>query len=501
MDAFPPSPSVPWDELVAAALVGTARAGVPGGEGEGHGRGADRAEPSAAEPGPDDGTDDGTEDGPGHPALILLDRAALAVVRDRAGARPTTAAPVPTAPAETSPWASPAAGAALDALLERDDPELITEWLELARARGLLAPPPTLPGLLDAGNRHRALRTAIVPVTGERGRWLASLSPAWSFLPDSWPPEERVPSADHWAAQDSAGKRRILAALEERLSPGDEDFLTTALRDPAPGVRALASALLARLPCSKRGDALARRVRAHVRLGTGGRPTARLPDPSDRALGAALGLRTLSAAGPAASPEIRREWLWTLVAHAPLRTWIGHLADDRAGVVRAASSARDWDLLDALANAAVVQRDREWAAALLGPVMDRLLQGHSVYGSRGPALLALLPPEQRCAWAADAVGDTGAPGTQFPLRVLEHVPGPWTDELADSAARAVDAAPTGPDESYLPELCRVAARRLPPAFGARVRRPRPGDRPRAAAALSDLQDVLRLRRRIHEELQ
>ncbi|WP_017624504.1 DUF5691 domain-containing protein [Nocardiopsis chromatogenes] len=487
MDAFPPPPPVPWDELVAAALVGTSRAGVPGGDSD------------------SDSDSDSDEYPPGevpeHPALVLLDRAALAVVRDRAGVRPTTADPLPPAPAETAPWASPAAGAALDALLDRDDPELIAEWLELARARGLLAPPPTLPGLLDAGTRHRALRSAIAPAAGERGRWLAALSPAWSFLLDSRPPEERVPSADRWAAEGSAGKRRILTSLEEHLSPGDEDFLATALRDPAPGVRALASALLSRLPSSKRGDALARRARAHVRLGTGGRPTVRLPDPSERALGAALGLRTLPAAGPAASPEIRREWLWTLVAHAPLRTWIGHLADDRAGVVRAASAARDWDLLDALANAAIVQRDREWAAALLGPVMERLLQGHSVYGSRGPALLALLPPEQRCAWAADAIGDAAAPGTQFPLRVLEHVPGPWTDGLAASAVRALDTAPAGPDESYLPELCRIAARRLPPSFGARVRRPRPGDRPRAAAALSDLEDVLRLRRRIHEELQ
>ncbi|MDA2812724.1 DUF5691 domain-containing protein [Nocardiopsis sp. RSe5-2] len=473
MDAFPPPPPVPWDELVAAALVGTARAGVPGGG--------------------DDASD--------HPALVLLDRAALALIRDRAGVRPTTATPVPPAPGESSPWASPAAGSALDVLLDRDDPELIAEWLELARARDLTAPPPSLPALLDAGARHRVLRTAIVPVAGERGRWLASISPAWSFLLDSWPPEERVPSADRWAAEGSAGKRRILASLEEHLSPGDEDFLATALRDPAPGVRALASALLSRLPCSKRGDALARRARSHVRPGTGGRPTVRLPDPSDRALGAALGLRTLPAAGPAASPEIRREWLWTLVAHAPLRTWTGHLADDRAGVVRAASAARDWDLLDALANAAIVQRDREWAEVLLGPVMDRLLQGHSVYGSRGPALLALLPPERRCAWAADAIGDAGAPGSQFPLRVLEHVPGPWNDGLAARALRAVDAASTGPDESYLPELCRIAARRLPPSFGARVRRPRPGDPPRAAAALSDLEDVLRLRRRIHEELQ
>ncbi|WP_017555531.1 DUF5691 domain-containing protein [Nocardiopsis baichengensis] len=464
---------MPWDALVAAALVGTSRAGVPGGEGTA-----------------------------GHPALDLLDRAALAVVRDRAGVRPLRAPdtePLPPAPAESAPWVPRAAGEVLDDFLERDDTELIAEWLDLARARAALVPPSLLPGLLEAGSRHRALRTAIAAASGERGRWLASLSADWSWLAGLHPSDGRPDtSPERWAHEDDAGRRRLLISLEEHLSPADEDFLSRALRAPSPGVRALASALLARLPRSERGDALARRVRAHVRPGPDGRPSVRLPDPADRALGAALGLRPRPSSGVPASADLRREWLWTLVAHAPLRTWTGHLGDDRAEVVRAASSARDWDLLDALANAAVVQRDREWADALAGPVMERLLHGRSVHGSRGPALLALLPAERRCAWAVRAVGDAGAPSA---LPVLDHVPGPWSEELAAAAARAIDTAADGAGEAYLPELCRVAARRMPPGAGARPRRPRPGDHPRTAAALADMEAVLRLRLRIHEELQ
>src|SRR5690606_5816062 len=154
-------------------------------------------------------------------------------------------------------------------------------------------------------------------------------------------------------------------------------------------------------------------------------------------LAAALGLRPGYRTGVSAE-EVGREWLWTLVGHAPLDTWIGHLGAGRAEGVRAAGRLREWDLLEALANAAAVQRAAAGAAARLGPLMDRLRLGRSMQGSRGRALGGLGPPEARAEWALRRLrgSGAGAPGTA--LVVLGRVPGPWTAPLAARAARIIE---------------------------------------------------------------
>ncbi|MUL43349.1 hypothetical protein FZ103_19620 [Streptomonospora sp. PA3] len=476
----PPSQPGSWSGLVSAALVGTARRPVP---------------PPPAGPGDADRTD---------PALTLLDRAALAAVHARAGRLPArSGAQDPggfdPAPPETAPPAPPRAARRLADLLLGDSPLLLQEWLELAAQAGVRVPPEWLPDLLDrCGRAPRRLGRALLPVAGRRGLWLAGLDSGWAYL--RLLAEAAEFTAEQWRARPAQERHALLEAREPHLTPADEPLLEEAVGDRSTRVRGLAMALLAQLPGTERGRLLADYARRHLRRGSDGTPEIRLPDLSDPRFLRALGARPR--AEQIRGAETRREWLWTLISHAPLRTWCGHLGAD-PGEVAGFAAAHDDELLQAIANAAVLQRDRDWARALLPIVLERLTDTHDVRASRGPALLALLPPDEQCAWALERAtrlrsgrrGDT--PGALLPI--AEALDCPWSREFGAVVADALAAARRG--DTSAGRLCRVAATRMPPSL-----------HPRAAAAahsselgesgrkaLSELAETLRYRSEMHEE--
>ena len=176
-----------WDELVATALLGTARRPFP--------VAALPAEVRALLPA-DPGADDATR---------LLDAAALLAAYRRAGTGRTAPAPdLPApAPAETRPTTSPAATATLQLLLAGGDGDLVAEFLTLTAGRGLVVAPAALPALLAAGASNRALAALAAPVLGERGRWLAQQHAPWrpQLRPD---PEEAAPPVPDAGARDRA---------------------------------------------------------------------------------------------------------------------------------------------------------------------------------------------------------------------------------------------------------------------------------------------------------
>ncbi len=157
---------------------------------------------------------------------------------------------------------------------------LLREWLETARARQVLAPPEALPGLLRLGARSRALRPALLPVLGERGRWLAQLNPEWAWARAEAPDEQaafeeaaaafaegtgeaRTAAFAMLRARDAQGALQLLEAAWPRESPSDrekwigmlrpelsaqdEPFLESALDDRAAGVCQAAAQVLVAL--------------------------------------------------------------------------------------------------------------------------------------------------------------------------------------------------------------------------------------------------------------
>ncbi|MEU0808692.1 DUF5691 domain-containing protein [Streptomyces sp. NPDC005970] len=157
--------TAPWDDLVAAALLGTER----------------RTPPVAPRPGQD-------------ASAALLDAAAFSTVRRRAGLRPAAARPAPSpAPEDPRPPLPPAARNRLAMLLagrsaggggRRSAPdlaELLPQWLTMANQRGYRAPDALLPALLDAARARTDLRPEALALGGPRVLWLARLNPEWKF--------------------------------------------------------------------------------------------------------------------------------------------------------------------------------------------------------------------------------------------------------------------------------------------------------------------------------
>jgi hypothetical protein len=218
----------------------------------------------------------------------FLLRAGARAVCDQCGHVPRTDVP---AVAPSPPDDVPACSARLIQLLREtlaaEDKALLVEFLRSLAEHGLLVPPELLPQVLSASDG--TIREAVLPVVGERGRWLAQFRSEWE-----WGASGAFASADPevlrqtWDEGASGERRQALAALrrsdpalardwlaaamgntkaderaslletfQDGLSPTDEPFLEERLDDRSENVRRVASQLLVRLPES----ALAARMR------------------------------------------------------------------------------------------------------------------------------------------------------------------------------------------------------------------------------------------------
>lgn len=214
----------------------------------------------------------------GSPDPDLLDRAATFAVARRASPPVIPELPPFEAPppADSGPFASERFASVVAMLLGRADAErqpLLREALTAATDAGLTVPTRLVVPLLEAG-RAFGDATLLPRVLGQRGRWLASLNPAWT------PVAPPVPQPQHWeegtefervawlrhlrATNPAAGRALVEGATKERaatreaflttlevgLSPDDEPLLEKSLDDRAKGVCKVAASLLAQVPSS-----------------------------------------------------------------------------------------------------------------------------------------------------------------------------------------------------------------------------------------------------------
>jgi hypothetical protein len=384
-----------WQDLVTASLIGTERAVVPAAEIPG----------APAPAGPD-------------PAAVLLDRAALLTAARRAGRRPGHAEPLPLAEPDPRPAVSPAAGLRLARMLQGHNPELLSEWLAAAAARGLRPPPQLLPALLDRARRpgpaerapsQLALPRLVAEAGGPRTSWLAALNRDWEYATvwlaalgadpasaaardgdDAWrlgrpaqrrgylaamlarnPAAARELVTGGWAAAAPGERAMFLAVLAEGLSPADEPLLEAALDDQAEEVRGWAAYLLARLPGSALGRRMAARARHYLRLEHGGRGPRLIvlpPAESDRAM-----RRDGITPGPAAGRSQladRTRLMLEVMSRTPLGTWTEEFGLAAAQI--ATVPAGDWApvLLVGWSRAAIAQHDQNWMAALVNRALS-----------------------------------------------------------------------------------------------------------------------------------
>jgi len=457
-----------WPDLLASALVGTARAGGD--------------------------------------AEALLEAAAEQALRRRAGVALVPAGPLPPpAPAAEAPMVGRAAAARADALLALDQPahnttpvrdlasrlELLAEWLAAAAAAGRRLPPELVPSLLDAGRRHRQLRPLIGPVAGPLAGWLAAQRPDWSYASAAPPVESTIDEEAWefgtitrrvgylrrlrrhdpgrarelleavWEAEPPEHRATLLPALGTGLSAADEPLLERALDDRRRAVRDAALDLFPHLSGSgyaRRMAAMAREcVELHER-----RIVVHPPAACDRTM-----RRDGIAPRPPAGTGERAWWLEEILARTPLDVW----PEPRAFLARAVDGNWAPTLRRGLARAAAAQRDGAWAAALVDPLTeDVAAHGRPDDRLLLEALYEALPADDLAGKATAALG-RGLSGARAVgvEQVLALCPRPWPPAvvetvlgvLADQLGRPVTGwRTTG--------LCELAALGFPAATAPRV---------------------------------
>ncbi|MEU3104272.1 DUF5691 domain-containing protein [Streptomyces griseoflavus] len=451
-----------WEELVTTAVLGT-----------------DRRAPAGVGPGR-------------QAAAVLLDAAAAATVRRRAGLRPAPAAERPgSAPEDRRPALPPAAARRL-AMLLADRPgasgtgrrgtapdlmELLPQWLAVANARGFAPPPALLPALLDAARGRTDLRPSALRFAGPRALWLARLNPDWRFALRSAPGggtsvparhdtegirrlwqeglfaervavlgalRSREPAAARdllastWATERAEDRLMFLDSLRTGLGPDDEPFLEQALADRSRNVRATAAELLSALP----GSALARRMA--VRAGacvavdrTRDTPVIVVEAPHE--CDAHMERDGVVAKAPAGRGE-RSWWFGQLAESAPLGSWSRRLGGRTPREIVALPVADDWrsELHAAWCRAAVRQRDPAWSRALLGePSAPEAGGPGAVSLAERAKLLGTLGPAERAEWVA---GFIETHGLSEAFQLLGVCAVPWAAPLGRAVVDALNIA-------------------------------------------------------------
>jgi hypothetical protein len=496
-----------WPDLLAAALVGTARNGG-------------RAEQ-------------------------LLDAAAAQALRRRAGvALVPGAQPPPPAPVDGTVTVGPAAAAragdllAMDTVTRNAGPvrdmasrlELLAEWLTAAAAAGRRLPPELVPALLDAGRRHHPLRPLIAPVSGPLAGWLAAQRREWSYASATAPVasdvdddsvwelggigrrvaylgqlRRRDPSRGRelleaaWDGEPPEDRAELLGAFRIGLSTADEGLLERALDDRRRQVRDVALGLLARLPGSGYAQRMADRATACVDLRGGRRIVIRPPAACDRAM-----RRDGIAPRPPAGVGERAWWLEEILARTPLRVW----PEPRAFLALRMSEEWVGTVRRGLARAAAVQGDGGWAAALV----DRLTAEVIARGQPDDRLLLealydALPPEDLATRATGALrrGLAGAAAVGVE-HVLALCPRPWPPAVVQAVFAALEEQLGHRAAGWrLAGLCELAALRVPPdlapraaGLAERLRAARPTDP--GLAVLERFAAALHYRNQMLEEL-
>ncbi|GHE10734.1 DUF5691 domain-containing protein [Streptomyces alanosinicus] len=461
-DAATAAAPSPWEDLVTTALLGTDRRPAAYG-------GSGREAP-----------------------LALLDEAAMATVRRRAGLRPARAARRPEpAPEDPRPALPGAAARRLATLLadrsagsgsgrrgsSPDLMELLPQWLATANARGYAAPPQALPALLDAARGRTDLRPAALAFAGPRALWLARLNADWRFalraapgggarLPDLgdteavrrlWreglfaervallgalragtPARARELLASTWAAERAEDRLMFLDSLRAGLSAADEPFLERALDDRGRTVRATAAELLSALPASALAARMAVRAAACVALDrTRSAPGIVIEPPLECDSGME---RDGVVAIPPAGRGERSWWLGQLVESAPLGSWPGRLGGRTAQEIVALPVSDGWqgELHAAWCRAAVRQRDAAWSRALLGsPSAPEAGGPGAVSLAERAKLLAALDSAERAGWVA---GFIATHGLSEAFQLLGVCAVPWAAPLGRAVVDALNIA-------------------------------------------------------------
>jgi hypothetical protein len=358
-------------------------------------------------------------------------------------------------------------------MLLKERQKLLPEWLAAAAKAGKRAPDHCLPGLLELGRNSSKLRSAILPVLGKRGRWLAAKNPDWDYvvgedIEKTWttgsraarqlllqqlrtkePLAARERLAAIWEQEKSEDRLALLIAFQTGLSMDDEPFLEAALDDRRKEVRHKAAELLAQLSESRLCQRMTQRVCSSLILKEK-RNRLHIDFTQKEAGDEATTRDGIDSKQP---PHLLGKNAWRLlqmVAAMPLPVWFQINGEPPLEWIQAAKRS-EWDrtLVEGWAVAALRQRNPEWAEVLLSihgnfngylVTQDKLIEG----------LIDALPPERRDAFFLKLLQSSSAPfDSKHPaFSLLCHYRYPWSAELTCAVIEGVRGYLTNTKNPY-----------------------------------------------------
>ncbi len=284
--------------------------------------------------------------------------------------------------------------------------------------RNSTLPHALLPRALAAGQRNAALRPAVLPVLGNRGRWLAQQNPDWEYATSgsqqigvttttAWQDgqhHERIAYFRQLRASDAAAARDLLqgglgelpakerldfvSALSVGLHADDMPLLEPLLKDRSRDVRFAAASLLATLPESGHARQLIAWISPLVVQKKGLLTRSWQLEPPAGADPAWTGGAIETKRPQHDALGERAWWLYQLVRQVPLDWWGSHTGM-APGELIAWAGKTDWKAaLSRGWRERVGPEDPHWIEALLN-VRDREFHADAAQ------LLAMLPVAQR----------------------------------------------------------------------------------------------------------
>jgi hypothetical protein len=477
---------------------------------------------------------------------LLLQAGAWAAYRLAGWTAETAPTAIPAAPPEQLRVCSPGAARLIRELFPSTRESVLREALERLRRVGQVLAPELLPAALAA--RDAELRAALVPALGERGRWLASLNPAWRWVADALPEGEVPPTdaetlwqegapaqrcevlrrqrradpgrarewlADAWRLEKAEFRAVALGTLEVGLSAEDEPFLEERLADRSAPVRAQAAALLARLPGSALAARMAKRAEALLALADGALIVT-LP----RVCEADWQRDGIVAKPPQGTPE-RSWWLQQLLSCVPPTHWERRFERPPYDLIAAAVQG-EWApaVIAGWSQAAVLHDNAAWIVVLWDWWFRYAASGTSRKAEQSAEimlaavlaedLLAHMPAQEAEQFAMELLTDPEW-GRAALHEVLLALPIPWSADLGMRFLRTLRAQVSAASSKRYPEThwretIDHAALALPAECFAEALAP--WDLPESETSvghywqslLDEFGETLRLRQRLLEEI-
>ncbi|MEO0476034.1 MAG: DUF5691 domain-containing protein [Planctomycetota bacterium] len=472
-------PVARWSTLVNAATMGVDRVGTAA------------LEPSSQdepwiEPAPD-----------AQPAELLLDQLSALSVYTTAGRTSEPIEPAWEPVADDLVSSNMKARSLLHTILHGRHTALLDEWCRLAGARGQRVPHELLAALLDEAVKHnRKRQDEVAAVLGSRGRWLAGQNKRWSAyaVANASEPEQQAegtdlaPYTEQWETGSKGqriesmtamrtldpGKAReaLLASLPSEsavdraafartlvvgLSAEDEPALEAMLDDRSSQVRDAAADLLSTIT----GSALSARMQARLESAVDFTP----PKGKLRKKAASLALKLPSKLDDTAKRDgindkaakgmgAKATAISQVIGRTSLGWWTAQGIDAQQWVALALEGEWTVPLIMGWTQAAHLQADRDWSAALidqvcLQPAGRRDPLNENWRSDRLEELIEHLDADQ-----LHALVDKNLPrnaSKSYPYRLVELLracPGPWGVDLSRRVLAFLQQAVTNQNVVY-----------------------------------------------------